>query len=158
MATNSLVLIENGRNVLSNFAYAPFVADGLLYLTIEQYVCIQKAKYFKAQALCATLFCTRSPRKCKEITQDLDQIDCNDWVSVSDEIVYAGLKEKFTQNKAARDALFQTRGQVIVNCDKFDNVWGVGFDVNDPRLQDKKCWGQNKLGNMLMQLCKELFT
>jgi ribA/ribD-fused uncharacterized protein len=104
----SPILIQSGRDPLSNYCYTPFTVDGLLFLTVEQYLQVQKAKIYGANGLVPILLSTRSPKRCNQMGSDVDRINPAKWAECQERVLYRGLSEKFNQNVAARNALLAT--------------------------------------------------
>ena len=151
-----MTVVKNGFHPLSNFAYAPFVADGIIYFTMEQYLQVQKARTFGAHALANTLINTRSPRKCRQMGGDLDGINPGKGEAKVEHVMMKGLHEKFAQNNAAGSALRSAKATIIALADRFDSDWGVGLDESDERFQDRQQWGMNRLGQMLMMMSSNM--
>ena len=70
-----------------------------------------------------------------------------DWDSVKEDVMYKGLKFKFTQDEVLRQSLLCTEGFELIEYAPWgDTYWGV----------DKEYNGQNRLGVLLMRLRDEL--
>ena len=68
------------------------------------------------------------------------------------DVLRAKFKEPFM-----RDILLRTGDRIIVEASPYDRIWGVGLDVEDPRILDENQWqGQNLLGKALMDVRTEL--
>ena len=56
-----------------------------------------------------------------------------------------------------RSLLLSTGDKIIAEATVKDNIWGIGIDVGDPRVQDPKQWkGTNVLGFALMKAREQL--
>ena len=75
-----------------------------------------------------------------------------DWEEVKDDIMYKVVKAKFKQNKELKRRLLNTRDEYLEEGNIWhDNYWGVCYC--------DKCkgkFGNNKLGEILMKVRKEL--
>ncbi len=66
------------------------------------------------------------------------------------------LKMKFEQNDELAKKLCQSRG-ILAEASVNDLFWGVGLAQYDKRVYNRKNWrGQNKLGEMIMMVCRQL--
>ena len=90
------------------------------------------------------IYKSATPRKAR----DLGQI-CKmrkDWDQVKDQVMYECVMAKFLQNKELRQELLATGDEKLVEDSPVDSYWGCGKDGR----------GQNKLGQILMRVRKEL--
>jgi ribA/ribD-fused uncharacterized protein len=71
-----------------------------------------------------------------------------DWERVKEEVMYKGLKAKFTQHEDLKKILLSTGDAILVYDSPIDWDWGIGKDGT----------GKNKLGLGLMKLREELKT
>ena len=56
-----------------------------------------------------------------------------------------------------RSLLLSTGDKIIAEATTKDEIWGIGIDVGDPRVQDQKQWkGINVLGFALMKAREQL--
>jgi len=72
--------------------------------------------------------------------------------------MYMGLWAKFTQNVQLFTQLRETGNALIAEATQVNKYWTAGIWSSDlARLSDPSSWdGDNKLGNLLMQLRKEI--
>jgi ribA/ribD-fused uncharacterized protein len=95
------------------------------------------------------------------------------WGRKKTDVMQAVVRAKFEKNDELKKMLLDTGDDVLVEASKFDNDWGVGLGAEDSRLADSDNWGVtttpdqgerkkpdrdggNQLGNILMELRKEL--
>lgn len=69
------------------------------------------------------------------------------WEEIKEDIMYEGLKAKFTQRKDLGQLLKSTKEKQLVEASPYDSYWGIG--------RNKR--GRNRLGCLLMKLRKDLF-
>ncbi len=80
-----------------------------------------------------------------------------------------GLREKYSQNKLAFDALESTEISKLVEASATDKLWGAGLVLNDPKLSNVQLWsGINWIGeasgkyphriNWIINLFLQMFT
>ena len=49
--------------------------------------------------------------------------------------------------------LVETKKLPLVECNKYDNFWGIGLTLNDKLADDEKSWkGKNNLGSILTKV------
>lgn len=156
----------------SNYYKAPQVIDGITYTCNEQYY--QSMKFIHYPEYRSIIMEADSPQKIKSlgaqrpyfrggrwkinkltnhrflndvINEYKDKVHVrSDWESVKDDIMYKGLKAKFTQNTKLRELLLNTNNVIIIENSPKDYYWGIGKDGT----------GKNTLGNMLYRLRDEL--
>ncbi len=126
---------------LSNFYLCKVNIDGREYKTVEHYYQSEKAlnPVDKARIMLA-----ESPAKARRLGRQVKMR--SDWDDVKDQIMYKGVKAKFTQNPEARAYLLATGDRYLVEDASFSPYWGSGHDG----------MGKNKMGKLLMQIRDEL--
>ena len=124
---------------LSNFHYAPFEADGLLWPTVEHYFQAKKAisssewvKFSKLEA----------PWEAKLLGKSIQLRP--DWESVKIKVMKDALRYKFTQHTDLREKLLATGDEVLHEDSPTDKVWGWRNN------------GLDLLGKCLMEIRQEL--
>ena len=137
-------------NPLSNFYEAHFMHEGTSYISSEQFIQANKAKYFgnlNTQEL--ILGCTTS-LGCKILLRQIRNYDDSKWDEVAGIVCYPGLQAKFQQNPHAMDTLIRKTGNKrIVKCAS-DRLWATGIPLTDPNCLDDTKWiSQGILGQML---------
>ncbi|MFC3195957.1 NADAR family protein [Marinicella sediminis] len=88
---------------------------------------------------------SETPHEAAKLGRSLSPIR-EDWEEVKTQIMYEILMAKFIQNYDAREVLFSTGKNKIVEHIKNDSFWGYGGDGN----------GDNVLGMLLMKVRDEL--
>ena len=79
------------------------------------------------------------------------------WVKNSVDIIYEGIKQKFTQNQKLLDKLIKTKGKTLVEASPTNSIWGIGLSAESPKKLNRRKWkGDNLLGIVLTELREEL--
>lgn len=64
-----------------------------------------------------------------------------------------GLEAKFGQNPHLRQVLLATKGTTLVECNRYDRVWGIGLGLESEQAADSTTWnGGNLLGTLLCEV------
>ncbi len=123
----------------------------------EQFMMHGKAVLFDDAEVAAKILAADHPRDHKALGRKVKNFDDKIWKREREQIVMAGNRAKFTQNKELEKLLLDTRGTTLVEASPYDKIWGIGLAASDPRAQDPSQWkGQNLLGKILTALRDEL--
>ena len=127
-------------NPLSNFYPSAFLYDGINYISSEQFIQVNKAKYFgDLEMYNMILGCTTS-LECKNLCKQIRNVDNAKWEEVAGNICHPGIRAKFQQNPLAMDTLVHKTGSKrIVECSS-DHLWATGISLNDPSSLDDTKW------------------
>lgn len=129
----------------SNFYERDFTIDGITYKTNEHY--FQSKKFSDADKEYAQrIIDSETPKKAKSLGRGNSTKLRSDWITARVEIMYEGLKAKFTQNEDLKQLLLSTSKKELIENNKADAFWGSGRNGK----------GNNMLGQLLMKLRKEL--
>ncbi len=128
---------------MSNFFASPIDLDGEMWPTVEHYYQAQK---FADPALRAKIRTAPAPGAAKQFAWAPDAVVRSDWDAVRDEVMLAALRAKFTQHPDLRAQLLATGDAQLVEHTTNDRYWADGGDGS----------GQNRLGQLLMQVRSEL--
>ena len=143
-------------NPLSNFHPSAFKHDGIHYISSEQFIQANKAKYFgDLESYNMILGCATS-LECKNLAKQIRNVDNAKWEEVASNICHPGIRAKFQQNPIAMDALVHRTGNKrIVEC-ATDRLWATGLPLNDPSSLDETKWiSQGILGQILENILSE---
>ena len=127
----------------SNFARYPIEIDGALWPTSEHYYQAQK---FDDPELKGKIRDAEKAVKAKRLATKHEARIRPDWMQVKDDVMARALRAKFTQHADLRALLLGTGSEEIAESVANDYYWGIGEDGT----------GQNRLGQLLMQLRAEL--
>ncbi len=127
----------------SNFAAYPIKLKGKLWPTSEHYFQAQK---FPGSQYAAKIRKTPSPMIAARLGRSRKVRLRPDWEKVKDSIMFEAVLAKFSQHEELKELLLSTGDRRLVEHTKNDAYWGDGGDGR----------GQNKLGQILMQVRKQL--
>jgi ribA/ribD-fused uncharacterized protein len=134
---------EGKYRFLSNFYESPMVIDDNFYATNEHYFQAMKAEDDWDQELVRRAL---TPGEAKSLGRKV-KIRIN-WELVKEEMMLKGLRAKFHQNEDLAEKLLDTKDAILQEGNTWrDTYWGI--DLNSGA-------GRNRLGELLMQVRKEL--
>ncbi|XP_035827418.1 N-glycosidase Npun_R5314 isoform X2 [Aplysia californica] len=137
----------------SQFHGCLFEVDGQRYTCAEQYMMHQKADHEIATQILKSI----KPPQMKSLGRKVKNYDDDVWEKRCFEVVKTGNRHKFSQHKDLKQALFATRGKILVEASPSDNKWGIGLAESNPQAWDKSTWrGRNLLGYALTEVRDEL--
>jgi hypothetical protein len=87
-----------------------------------------------------------NPKLAKKIAWEKDARIRSDWDNIRSDIMLKALRAKFTQHPELQRDLLDTGSEELIEHTRNDSYWGDGGDGV----------GQNKLGQLLMQIRNEL--
>ena len=142
----------------SNWYPSRFKYAGINYAHVEQFMMYQKVMMFRQYDLAEQIMKTSDPAKCKKIgRQKFPEFVSETWKKTNKTIVKKGIKAKILQNQAVRQKLLDTGTDLLAECSPYDEIWGIGIDINDPlRFQIDQWKGSNKSGQILMEIREEI--
>ncbi|MWC27338.1 NADAR family protein [Paenibacillus sp. MMS18-CY102] len=127
----------------SNFSKHPIELDNKRWATVEH--------YFQAMKFANTSFeeeirLLRTPMEAAIAGRDRNKPLRKDWEEMKEAIMRRAIAAKCEQHESVRDILVSTGNCLLIEHTKNDSFWGDGGDGS----------GQNKLGQMLMEIRSEL--
>ena len=137
-------------NLLSNFYPSSFSHEGVHYISSEQLIQANKAKFFGDLETYNQILCCSTSLECKNLSKLIRNVDESKWEEEAGNICFPGIRAKFYQNPVAMDTLlYKTGNKKIVECAS-DRLWGNGMPLGDPACLDLTKWiSQGILGQML---------
>ena len=104
-----------------------------------------------AQIILATTY-----YECRKLGRGVKNCNVEAWNSAAMDLCYPGLLSKFEQNPGLSSCLRNTGNKTILEC-SYDDVWGNGLPLSDPRCLDPKVYEKHGiLGFMLENIRCEL--
>ena len=104
-------------NPLSNFHESPFTHESTQYISSEQFIQANKAKYFGDLDTYSMILGCSTSLKCKILSKQIRNVDDSKWDKVAGTVCYPGIQSKFQQNPYAMDILIRKTGNKrIVEC------------------------------------------
>ena len=137
-------------NPLSNFHPSSFTHEGVHYISSEQLIQANKAKFFGNLETYNQILCCSTSLECKNLSKLIRNVDESKWEEDARNICFPGIHAKFYQNPVAMDTvLYKTGNKKIVECAS-DHLWGNGMPLSDPGCLDSTKWiSQGILGQIL---------
>ena len=97
---------------------------------------------------------SNDPLEAKKFGDSVD-VTTEDWLKVSRTVMSETLFAKYEQNPNLKELLVSTGNHTIVECNKYDKIWGIRLHLTDARCQNPASWiGKNWLGQSLMEVRK----
>lgn len=157
---DSIYFYEQNKSYgwMSNFYPSNFVdSDGNNFSCTEQYLMFMKAKTFEPTniALQNYIMNESHPVKIKKLGRSVKNYDDNLWNAIRYDVMKSGLRLKFGQNNVLKNLLIETGDKTLYEASKYDKIWGIGFYPHEAINTDKKLFGENLLGNALMDIRDE---
>src|SRR5262245_52473656 len=148
-----------GHECLSQWYPAEMQVHGVRFATAEHYMMWRKARLFDDTDTEQRLLADDSPAVAKQLGRRVSNFQSEIWDQHRFEVVVDGSVAKFEQNEILRQYLLGTRDQILAEASPVDRIWGLGFDVNDPRARDPLQWtGLSLLGFALMRVRDRLVS
>lgn len=128
--------------------------DGIRFCSSEQFFMYIKAKTFDSSnvELINLILNETNPGKIKQYGRRVKNYDENYWNIVRYDVMKYGLALKFTQNPVLKDLLLKTESKTLYEASPYDKIWGIGLNIQTALVTDKKHYGNNLLGNALMDI------
>lgn len=145
--------------VFSNHHPAPFTLKGLRYANMEHYLAHQRALLSEDNDLIQRALEASDPLEAKSILNSLKHDHVEQWEDRVENILLAGLRQKFKQNDSLLKYLKNTQHLELGEASK-DPKWGIGMALDDPDAVDSTKWNPsgNRLGRALSKIRKEFTT
>jgi hypothetical protein len=145
---------------LSNFYSCTFTHNGEKYTSSEQFIQMTKARRFNGnEYLQQQIMNTHEPIKIKNLGHRVRNFDEDIWRTEAVDLLYEGLKSKFTQCEVPFNFLKSTGVRLIVEASKSDKLFGVGQAItSDNILNPATFQGKNIQGNLLMTIRDDVLS
>ena len=151
--------LKNKFAYMSNFYKTNFTdSDEILYNCSEQYFIYHKCKIFDLsnKILLENIINETSATKIKKYGRQVQNFNDIIWKEKRYNIMLEALRLKFNQNKIIKQKLLETNTKILYEASKNDKIWGIGYYDKDAIHIDKHKFGENLLGNALMEIRSEL--
>ena len=137
---------------LSNFHYAPFKYNNIIFRSSEQFFMWNKAKFFNDEYTASQILKATSPKETKRLGRLVRNFDESKWTSESIKVMSLAIKLKFDTNDELRERLLSFGDKTFVEGSPFDKKWGIGIKFDDPSAKDSSNWkGENLLGKIITE-------
>ena len=156
--TLTAVYFFSGNDPFSNFYKSDFNQDGNTFNCVEQYFTYRKCMHFDSEntELIADILSETDPKIIKIFGRQVKNYNDATWNSERFTIMKEGLLLKFSQNEGLKQLLLNTNDKTLYEASKYDILWGIGYDINTAINTDTKLYGQNLLGEALMEIRNHL--
>ena len=142
---------------LSNFHSCEFEIDGVGYLSVEHYLCYQKALLYDTEEVANEIFAMTEPNLQKQRAKRLAKFDQLSWNRKAGDILKTALSAKFAQNENLLRQLISTGDTVIGEACAHDTMFGIGLSLQNPNAMNVARWrGKNLQGTTLMAVRDDL--
>jgi len=148
----------------SNFHYAPFDFhlpefarhegwNHTIYCEVaEKAIMLTKAALMQDRASFEVMTKTTDPAAVKALGRSVSPWNQEVWEEHLEAVAFEVVRQKFASSRPLRDLLFSTSDHLLAEATRNDSIWGIGINVDDPRVQDQQQWrGRNVLGFALMR-------
>jgi ribA/ribD-fused uncharacterized protein len=146
-----------------NHLFVSFFNDpdfpNITFNSIEQYMAYNKILLFKFdnKQLLQDVLNEKNPKQISSYfktyfqTNNIPKIS-DDWEKIKYDIVFKANMLKFSQNQQLKDKLLIASRKHIYAAFKSNNYWGIGFSPEEAFFGNKRKFGENVLGKILMQV------
>jgi ribA/ribD-fused uncharacterized protein len=126
--------------------------DGVFYDSVIQYMLAAKADTLNDIETFNNIMTNKDVSKFKTLDKQM-KTQTKEWDQMFYDVLKKGLYCKFDQNSFAQRILFETDNLLLVNCGKFNDVYGNGLCFSDAHMINPMHWtGKNLLGLALMEV------
>lgn len=144
-----------GCGCLSQWWKSNFMADGVRYCCMEQFMMAQKAALFGDEEIRQQILACTDPAGIKQLGRQVRNFDPAVWDQAKYTIILNGNWRKFSQNPRLRSFLLSTGDRFLAEASPYDTIWGIGLTAD--QAADPRDWrGENLLGLALMEVRDEL--
>lgn len=137
---------EHAYGEFSNFYRCDFYLDDKKWMTVEHYY--QASKFQGNSKYMEKIRLSNSPKIARQLGQSRGVDIVDGWDDIKEQLMAKALRAKFSNNDKLKGLLLETEGKNLVEASPYDYYWGCGGDGS----------GSNRLGELLMDLRKELGT
>lgn len=147
---------EKGNDItkacLSQWYPSYMVIDSYHYQNVEQYLMAEKARTFGDEETLGKIWKTSDPKEVKKLGRSVKGYVDDIWVARRKDVALKANTEKFQTIPYLRKFLYETRDSILVEASPYDNVWGIGWAEDKAPMVPEERWGQNLLGQVLMEV------
>ena len=111
----------------SNFAYSPFILDGIKWENTEAAFMFYKAKHFNDLGSMEKIKNESNPYRAKQLGRLVKNYNDKEWEKVRYSYMYKINLVKYTQNSLFFETLMNTKELILVETNGNDRVWGIGL-------------------------------
>ncbi|KAL3869984.1 hypothetical protein ACJMK2_042602 [Sinanodonta woodiana] len=161
MAENGIIeefeFFWHKESPFSQWHDSPFVKDDWSFVTAEQYMMLSKAVLFRDYEIAEKIMREKNPQQQKKLGRQVKHFSEERWNLHCIHVVKSANREKFSQNCHLRDELFLTYPRTLVEASPYDQIWGIGWRIDNVEAWSKETWrGLNLLGYALTDVRNEM--
>lgn len=146
-----IVFFYGSEHFLSQWYPCMFVLEDRTFTCCEQRMMYKKAMIFGDIATAERIMKARAPRTQKFLGRQVKNFEQKVWERVREDVIYEANHAKFSQNVHLKRMLIDTGSSILAEASPYDEIYGIGLSVLDPRAKNVCLWaGQNLLGKVLM--------
>jgi ribA/ribD-fused uncharacterized protein len=147
------------KSCLSQWWESSFEVEGIVYKTAEHWMMAEKARLFGDEEVRARIIACEQPGEAKALGREVRNFDHEVWEAERFTIVRDGNYHKFSQNKALKTFLVNTKQRILAEASPVDAIWGIGMAADHPNVTKPYTWrGLNLLGFVLMEVRDALIS
>ena len=105
-------------------------SDGKSFICIEQYIQYEKAKLFDDQDSAEHIMTYENMYELRAMGRNITGFRYWKWKQHMSSVMKHGIHEKFSENKDAKKALFETGNKALAEASR-DTYWGCGIHITD---------------------------
>lgn len=124
----------------------------ITFKTAEHYMMHAKALLFSDPSTALSILQASHPRDVKSLGRRVRGFDEGVWVEHRERVVREANLLKFRQSDDLRRKLLATGDRELVEASPMDRVWGIGISPEKAPGSDRRRWGLNLLGKVLMEV------
>lgn len=129
-----------------------FRYKGFYFYNAEQAMMASKAILFEDWGTLFKILDTNSPMVAKSLGREVRNYDDAKWAAARFQTVKDINAAKFAQNPELLGHLLATKNKILVEASPHDRIWGIGFHEQRNLHRQISGWGQNLLGQALMEV------
>ena len=142
-----------GKTYLSNFHLVEMKFNGRIFPSAEHIYQYEKASVCRDPGRMERIYRAKTPKEAKDIGGEVKTTPL--WDKLKDDRMREILDAKFSQNADIRKKLMDTWGLYLIE-GSTDGYWGAGKRLYTKDLMEGRWYGQNKLGEFLVELRTDL--
>jgi len=145
------------QSCFSQWWYASFEIDQVVYATAEHWMMAEKARLFNNETIREKILQCNTPAEAKKMGRLINGFIPETWDEHKSTIVVKGNLAKFSQHKELGEFLINTGDKVLVEASPVDSIWGIGMAADNLNIENPLLWkGENLLGYALMEVRDQL--
>lgn len=150
------IFFQGEYSPLSNF-FPCYIEDedSTEFCSVEQAFQYRKACFLGYDSTSEKILKTRDPYEVKRLSNLMATNE--EWKAIEQQTMVTLLRMKFTQNDELQLFLLET-GEKSLHEASNNELWATGVELSSKALETRNWTGLDMLGNLLMDLRRELFT